>query len=147
MNKEKLMRIALYFLVPILMGSLGFNVNGAINDDGSVDFKQIVKEEMKEVTREVLQEELPAILQPINDKLDDIELQAYNGDIIELSLALSDARTVAQVDEIVNFWIENGWNSQISAIKNVAENERAMDKLRNRLYSDEIFRALMSYAT
>lgn len=146
MNK-KLMQVLIIVMGVLLSGSVGFNVSGAcLRDSDTLTIQEGLGEVLSPVMAKVVQAELGGLRIEMNERFDALELQTYDSDIEELYLALKDVRTPEEVDALVNYWIENSWTKKLSAIHRISEFDKAREKLKDKLFSDEVFRTLMLYS-
>lgn len=80
------------------------------------------------------------------EKLDSIQLGLYTVSIGTLKSAFYDCRTSNDVDKIVQAWKDKPSYAKLEYINHVASYDPARDLLKSKLYSDEVFNALMSHA-
>jgi len=106
----------------------------------------ILEAALKPIIKEVVKDELEGLTRDINIRFDTIEMQSYTVDIDDLVLALKDVRTPLEVDNLVKYWIAEGWTKKQIAIQHISEFKKARDELEDRLYSEEVFKTLMTYS-
>lgn len=128
-------------LLTILLSLFGYDQV----TDGFKPKDSLSENDIKVIT-EIVDAKFIAYQDVINKKFDNLNMQFYNADIDELSLALAEVRTGLEVDELVQYWIDEGWTKKLTAIQRISEYKKARDELQDRLYSEEVFKTLMTYA-
>lgn len=140
-------------ILAVISTIFGVNVSGS--SDVAKEQKiliEMISTVITPIVREVLIEENKTYQETISLRFDDIDLrfdelvmQSYLADIDEIALALAEVRTALEVDVLMQYWIDEGWTKKITAIQRISEFKRARDALEERLYSDEVFKTLMTY--
>lgn len=121
--------------------------------DSQAIIQEGIAEALTPIIREVVREELKAFnldvnksFDAVNNRFDELVMQSYTVDIDELVLALAEVRTPEGVDALVQYWIDEGWTKKLTAIQRISEFKKARDALAERLYSEEVFKTLMTYS-
>lgn len=66
--------------------------------------------------------------------------------LLTLESELADIRSPEEVDELVYVWREKELTVQLASLKSVAGNDTDRVKLRDRVFSDEVYKAIMGHA-
>jgi hypothetical protein len=123
----------LIMLITTVLSIFGIDtVNGFVNPNEGFN-----AEEKKEMIENI---------ESINERLDELVMLNYQSDIDILALGIRHLRTGEDVDNKVLEWKSLDYDAQLGAITRVSKYEPAKIKLRERLYSEEVFQTLMTYA-
>ncbi|MGB3465644.1 MAG: hypothetical protein WBA74_10250 [Cyclobacteriaceae bacterium] len=127
-------------------------VGNEIGDSQAI-IQEGIAEALTPIIREVVREELKSFkldvnknFDDVNNRFDELVMQSYTIDIDELVLALAEIRTPEGVDALVQYWVDEGWTKKLTAIQRISEFKKARDALAERLYSEEVFKTLMTYS-
>lgn len=66
--------------------------------------------------------------------------------LLTLEAELAGVRTPEEVDELVCHWREEELNVQLASLKSVSNSDMDRVKLRDRVFSDEVYKAIMGHA-
>jgi len=81
----------------------------------------------------------------MEESLTRIERQLTHADdfsIILLTLEMNTFRTAIEVDERIDYLIENKWNAQLAALRFIAKHPEALEDLEKQIVYEEVFLAL-----
>ena len=111
-------------------------------------------EKSKKIFIELISPAMTEILQPMQDTMGDMakdmeilkEQNRYENDasVILLSLEVEGMKTGQEVDERINFLVNNRWLSQIAALKILSNNAQMREALNKKIVYEPVRLALMA---